>query len=241
VTDPDDGGSSPPFSGRAAYVITQSYSYVAAVIGVGLLLGGTIAALIAIRHRILPSSEAYGPGLDTSREAARSLLGALAFVIPGALVFVWHIRQARGGEGAYRPGAFWGSALYFHLVALIALVITLGGVTGGLLAVRDAALPYCYGPSTTFPPVATPVPGVVSGVGSGVEVSLSPDALQALSQLQRDCSPPSSEALRNALDAAIVALVAGGVWLWHLSRGRREVAPPPPAAEPREPAPPPAA
>ena len=42
----------------------------------------------------------------------------------------------------------------------------------------------------------------------------------------RQCYPPSSEALCNALDGLIVAGVAGATWVWHLRRGRRFTAPP---------------
>ena len=221
MIDPDGEGAAPPFSGRAAYVISQSYYYVAAVVGVGLLLGGAIAALIALRQWLLPSTDAsYGSGPDSSRVAVRSLLGALAFVVVGAGVFAWHIREARRREGAYRSGTFWGSALYFHLVALIALAITIGGTIGGLMSLRDAALPYCYDQPTAYPPVATPMPGLEPGS----EVSIPPEAVEALSELRRECYPPASDALRNAIDAAIVTAVAGGVWLWHLGRARREAA-----------------
>lgn len=230
TSEPEPG----PSSGRAAFVISQSYSYVAAVVGVGLLLGGGIAALVALRQWILPSSNGgFGPGLDPSREAGRSLLGALAFVVPGALLFVWHIRAARRGQDVYRSGAFWGSVLYFHLVALIAMAITLGGVIGGLHALRDAAIPYCYRQPEPLSPVATPVPGISSG-----SVQIPADAADAFAELQRDCYPPTADALRSALDAAIVTGVAGAVWAWHLRRGRREFEMPPPD-EPRKPAPPP--
>jgi alpha-beta hydrolase superfamily lysophospholipase len=50
-------------SGRAAYVISQLYYYVATVVGVGLLLGGLIASLLAARN-------------------------GLAFALPGAVVLI---------------------------------------------------------------------------------------------------------------------------------------------------------
>jgi hypothetical protein len=47
---------------------------------------------------------------------------------------------------------------------------------------------------------------------------------------KEECYPSTSEALRSALDAGIVAVVAGAAWLWHLRRGRRIVDGPPAAS-----------
>ena len=232
---PNGDEPSSPFSGRAAFAISQSYYYVAAVAGVAITLGGTIAALIALRQWVLPSSDGgFGGGVDTSRDAARTFLGALAFVVPGVFVFLLHIREARRRERAYRPGTFWGSALYFHLVALVSLLIALGGAISALHSLVDAALPYCYGPPVAVPSIATPAPG------TGYEVSISPEATDALSDLQRNCYPEPSDALRSAVDATIVTVVAGAVWWWHLRRGRREFEPPPPVAAGAASEPPPA-
>jgi hypothetical protein len=219
VTQPAPGQQ--PFSGRAAFAITQTYYYIAAVVGVGLLLGGGIAALIAFRQWILPS-EVVGPSGSGSREAVRSLLGALAFAIPGGLVLAWHLGEARRRERSSMPGSFWGSALYFHLVALISLFIAVGGVITLLHSVVDAALPQCFGvprpyEGPLYPGEVSPIPGLSPG----------PDAV--LIEAEEECYPQPSDALRSALDATIVASVAGGVWLWHLRRGRREPDAPPPA------------
>lgn len=223
MTEPDE--QTPASSGRGATVISQTYYYVVAAIGLIFLLGGLIAALIALRKWVFPISEVgsgfYGGPLDRN-DAARSFLGALAFAIPGALVLAWHLREARRREGRRTSRESWGGVLYFHLVALISLMIALGGVVAALHAVRDWALPICYEPPRAE---LTPVEGPVSG--SGLEggspvvdpqypVDLNPGVLK-----QQECYPPSSEALRSALDGMIVASVAGGTWVWHLRRGRR--------------------
>jgi hypothetical protein len=228
VTDPVPEHQPAPFSGRAAFTIAQSYYYVAAVVGIGLLLGGVIEALIGVRQLVLPASTSGvgGPYVETastaSRDAVRSVLGGLAFAIPGAVVFLWHIREARRREVRSVVGTFWGSALYSHLVALVALSIAVGGTISLLHSLRDAALPLCYPiPDLGVPPVsATPVPGLSPPV---ITISPSPEIVQA----ERRCYPPASEALRSAADSFIVASVAGATWAWHLRRGRRIDAAPP--------------
>lgn len=227
MNDPDGGEPAPPFTGRAAFAISQVYYYVAATIGVGFLVGGAIATLIGLRQLIFGASPgdfggAYVEvGSTASRDALRSILGGLAFAVPGGLVFRWHIREARRRERTFVPGTFWGSALYFHLVAVIALPVALGGLVAGLHALRDAALPSCYASPEPYPPVVSPVPGTSPGI------EIPEEAAAAFDQLRRDCYPPTGQALRSALDAAIVAGVAAAVWAWHLLRGRREVAPSP--------------
>jgi hypothetical protein len=213
----------PPFSGKAAYAISQSYYYVTAVVGVGLLLGGVIATLLGLRQWIFPATPDLpdSPFLEGgSDDAIRSILGGLAFAIPGALTFWWHLREARRREPVAVAGIFWGSALYFHLVAFIALMIALGGAIETLHALIDVAIPHCFeAPSdlvidpNTLPTV---VPEGEIATGSIVEAI-------------RECYPPSSVALRNALDGLIVAGVAGGTWAWHLRRGRRLTTPAPDA------------
>jgi Domain of unknown function (DUF5671) len=229
VTEPDE--QTPASSGRAATVISQTYYYVVAAVGLAFLLGGLIAALIALRKWVLPISDVgssgfYGGPLDRN-DAARSFLGALAFAIPGALVLTWHLRQARRREGRRTSRESWGGVLYFHLVALISVMIALGGVVASLHAVRDWALPICYDPPRAeLAPVESPVSG--SGLdGSPIAdpqypVDLNPGVLK-----QQECYPSSSEALRSVLDGVIVASVAGGTWVWHLRRGRRALDEPP--------------
>ena len=232
VVEPESDPHSPPFSGRAVLVISQAYYYVAAAVGLAFLLGGGIAALIALRKWLLPISEAstsFG-GLSDSNDTARSFLGALAFAIPGVLVLAWHLREARRHEGSRVSQASWGGVLYFHLVALISLLIALGGVVATLHAVRDSVMPLCYeiaGP--VAPPVAAPGLGSqFEGEGSPIIVPDIPIEVDSpLLAPKQDCFPSTSEALRSALDAGIVALVAGGAWLWHPGRGRRAVDGPP--------------
>ena len=137
--------------------IAQAYYYVVAAIGLIFVLGGTIAALIALRKWILPvsgdPSEFFGSPPD-SNDAIRSLLGALAFAIPGALVLVWHLREARRQAGRRASSRSWGETLYLYLVAAISLLIALGGAVAMLHALRDAVVPFCYDNSSfSVPPV----------------------------------------------------------------------------------------
>jgi Domain of unknown function (DUF5671) len=179
---------------------------------------------------VFPISEVgsglYAGPLDRN-DAARSFLGALAFAIPGGLVLAWHLREARRRERRRTSRESWGGVLYFHLVALISLMIALGGVVATLHAVRDWALPICYD-NRVLAPVEGPVSGSgFEGSGSPVidpqyPVDLNPGVLK-----QQECYPPSSEALRSVLDGVIVASVAGGTWVWHLRRGRRALDEPP--------------
>jgi hypothetical protein len=216
----------PPFSDRAAIVISQAYYYVVAAIGLAFLLGGAIAALIALRKLILPLSEASGSsgpfgGPTDANDTARSFLGALAFAMPGALVLAWHLREARRREGTRVSRAPWGGVLYFHLVALISIAIALGGVVAALHGLRDAVVPLCYespsfyeGPLAGDPTVdeVSPIPPIE------LPANFDPELLRS-----QACYPSTSEALRSASDGGIVASVAGAAWVWHLRRGRRAV------------------
>jgi hypothetical protein len=216
----------PPISDRAAIVISQAYYYVVAAIGLAFLLGGAIAALIALRKSILPLSEASGSsgpfgGPTDANDTARSFLGALAFAMPGALVLAWHLREARRREGTRVSRAPWGGVLYFHLVALISIAIALGGVVAALHGLRDAVVPLCYespsfyeGPLAGDPTVdeVSPIPPIE------LPANFDPELLRS-----QACYPSTSEALRSASDGGIVASVAGAAWVWHLRRGRRAV------------------
>jgi hypothetical protein len=229
VSQPND--QTPASSGHGATVISQAYYYVVAAVGLIFLLGGLIAALIALRKWVFPVSETgssfYGGTVDRN-DAARSFLGALAFAIPGALVLAWHLREARRREGRRASRESWGGVLYFHLVALISLMIALGGVVATLHAVRDWALPICYAPPRAE---LSPVEGPLSGSGFEGEGSPIVDPQYPVDLnpgvLKQECYPPSSEALRSVLDGVIVASVAGGTWFWHLRRGRRALDEPP--------------
>ena len=91
-------------------------------------------------------------------------------------------------------------------------------------------MPLCYEiPGPVAPPVAAPSFGSqFEGEGSPIIVPDIPiDVDSPLLAPKQDCFPSTSEALRSALDAGIVALVAGGAWLWHPGRGRRAVDGPP--------------
>jgi hypothetical protein len=205
----------PVGSGRGA-AIAQAYYYVIAAIGLIFVLGGTIAALIALRKWIFPASadpsEFFGPPAD-SNDAARSFLGALGFAIPGALVLAWHLREARRHAGRRPSSRSWGDTLYLHLVAAISLLIALGGAVAMLHSLRDSVVPFCYDDSGLSGPL-------VEGSGSEGVIELPADVDPEVLRSEQ-CYPSTSEALRSALDAGIVTSVAGAVWLWHLRRGRR--------------------
>jgi Domain of unknown function (DUF5671) len=174
---------------------------------------------------VFPISETgssfYGGPVDRN-DAARSMLGALAFAIPGAIVLWWHLREARRSEARRTARESWGGVLYFYLVALISLLIALGGVVATLHALRDWALPICYEPPRAE---LSPVEGAVSGGGLAGEGSPVVDPQYPVDLnpgvLAEQCYPPSSEAVRSVVDGVIVASVAGVTWIWHLRRGRR--------------------
>lgn len=222
MSEPDE--QTPASSGRGATVISQTYYYVVAAVALIFLLGGLIAALIALRKWVFPIAEtgSFYRGTVDRNDAARSFLGALAFAVPGAIALWWHLREARRREGHRITRGSWGGVLYFHLVALISLLIALGGVVATLHALRDWALPICY-----EPPVAelSPVEGAVSGSGLAGEGSPVVDPQYPVDLnpgvLKEQCYPPSSEATRSVIDGVIVASVAGITWVWHLRRGRR--------------------
>ena len=122
-----------PFTGRAAYALSQLYYYLAAIVAVGFVIGGAIAALIAMRQLAWPD-----PG-NVTRESVRALLQGLAFAVPGAVAVWWHLGQAKRREGTIARGVFWGRSLYFHGVAFVAYVVALGGVAATSFALIDAA------------------------------------------------------------------------------------------------------
>jgi hypothetical protein len=184
--------------GRGAYVLSQLYYYVAAVIGFGLVLGGLIGALKGARTAILPRE------FETIREAVREILRSLSFALPGAAVLWWHLREARRRESTDRVATFWGKSLYYHLVALVALGFALGGAVLVLTETVDATLPTC------FEPFAVPA-------FEEVAPEFAP----------RECES-RAEGLRGILDGVIFLAVSGPLFLWHLREGRKatRVAPP---------------
>ena len=121
------------FTGRAAYTLSQLYYYLVAIVAIGFVIGGTIAALIALRQLAWPD-----PG-SVTRQSVEALLQGLAFAVPGALAAWWHLGQAGKREGRVAAGAFWGRSLYFHAVAFLAYVVALGGVVVTLFSLIDAA------------------------------------------------------------------------------------------------------
>jgi hypothetical protein len=198
TSEPAPAGSDPTAlatEGRAAYVISQLYYYVAAVVGVGFVIGGLIGFFFGVRTAVFPDE------FETTREGLRGMLLGLSFAIPGLVTLWWHIRQARGREGRVPTGAFWGSALYFHLVALIALFFVIGGVAGFLAVLSEAVVPRC---------------GFLGDLPPSNELVLS-----------GSCSTDWGQTGRQLMNAAIFVLVGGPVMWWHLRQGRRLTTPPP--------------
>ena len=188
-----------PREGRAAYVLSQLYYYLAAVVGVGFLLGGGIGFLLGVRTLILP------PAGQETADAVRGMLGGLAFMLPGLFVVWWHLREARRREGKATGTAFWGGALYFHLVAWIGLIVVMTATAGLLTSARDLALPECE-----------------------VQPALAPGEEPGGETIRKEfCYPLRGEAGRSILDAAIYILVAAPLMWWHLRQGRRLTTPPP--------------
>jgi hypothetical protein len=233
VIDTDDGRPPAPSTDR----ILQAYLAFGSTVGVVLLLIGAASALIAVRQWVLPSSaQGFGVGpfgsVEGSEAALRSLLGAVAWAVPGALVLVWHRRRARSSmEPA--AGMTWGGALFVHLVAAVSLVVASGGAVAGLQSLRDAVVRECFpgfpgggpllpGPSeagpipddtVTPPPLISPMPPI--------EIPIDPGFAP-----EPECYPERGDALRGALDAGLVLVVAAGLWWWAIRPGRRRVVPP---------------
>ena len=83
---------------------------------------------------------------------------------------------------------FWGSALYFHLVAFVALLIALGGAIETLHALIDVAVPQCFGPEQGYELDPSTIPGAETGTDPITVGGIEPI---------RECYPPSSEAFRT--------------------------------------------
>jgi hypothetical protein len=231
VTGPVEDRSEPDRSDRWA----AAYAAVASAIAVIFLLIGAISLLLAVRKWLLPASgEGFGSGffgapIEGEDAALRSLLGAVAFALPGVVVLLWHrrrdARDASAPPDAHLP---WGESLFLHLVALISLVVAMGASVAVLTSLRDAAWPQCY---PSFAEVGEPTPPVFDGsvtppplisVEPPISIPIDPGVAA-----EPDCFPETSEALRGALDAGIVAAAAAGTWWWFLRRARRRSPPPP--------------
>jgi hypothetical protein len=191
---------------RAAHVISQVYYYVAAVGAVGLFLGGSIATLFGIRQLVLPRE------LDTTHEAVRTILHGLAFVLPGVGIMWWHLRQARRREDRPPVTVFWGRALYFHLIALVALLFAVIGTVGLLFNLADAAVG------------CEPAQHAFAETHAG-ESYTDIETIEGQPP-ESYCYPTRDSALRSATDMSIFLIVAGPVFWWHLRQGRRLTAPP---------------
>ena len=193
MTDAQAPSPAPP--GRAAHVISQVYYYLAAVAGFGLFLGGAIGALFGVRELVLPRD------YETTPDAIRTILHGLSFALPGLAVMWWHLREARRKEERPPADAFWGRSLYFHLMALVALVFVLVGGIGLLHSLGDAATSTC----DRIPSAVEMDPLAEGNVYVDVE----------------SCFPSRDESLRSAVDASIFLIVAAPVFWWHLRQGRR--------------------
>jgi hypothetical protein len=186
-----------PEPGGAAHTIGQLYYYLVAAIGVAFVLGGVIGLLFGVRTLVLPRE------FEESRDAVRTMLHSLPFLLTGLALAWWHVGEARRREDRLVAPAFWGRSLYFHLVAFVALWFAVGGVIALLTAGVEAAVPNCVY-------VAEPVP----------EGEVAPEVSP-----QRECYVEPAEVGRRALDGAIFVIAAGPVWWWHLREGRRATGP----------------
>ncbi|MGH2540368.1 MAG: DUF5671 domain-containing protein, partial [Actinomycetota bacterium] len=130
---PPSPDAAPRFTGRAAYVISQLYYYLVAIVAFGFVIGGTIVSLIALRGLVLPD-----PGTEAS-DSVRGFLQGLAFAVPAFVAAWWHLVQARRRQGLGVHGEFWGRSLYLHGVAFMAYGVTLGGVIAALFSLVEAA------------------------------------------------------------------------------------------------------
>jgi hypothetical protein len=181
-----------PEPGRAVHTIEQLYYYIVAAVGVAFVLGGVIAMLFGVRTLVLPEET------QESRDAVRTMLHGLAFVLPGLALVWWHLREARTADARMTVHPFWGRSLYFYLVAFVSLWLAVGGLIAILATAVDAALPHCFE---------------------------GPVALPAGAEEQAACQPEPREAGRRVLDGAIFVIAAGPVWWWHLRQGRRATRP----------------
>ena len=216
-----------------------AYVAIASAVAVIFLLIAAISLLLALRKWILPASgEGFGSGffgapIEGEEAALRSLLGAVAFAVPGFLVLLWHRRRDAGAPSAERWNrAGWNESLFLHLVALISLVVAMGATVATLTSLRDAVWPQCYpsfaelGPVTAPPIESQPsfddsvTPPPLISIEPPISVPLDP-GIDPGFEPEPDCFPERSEALRGALDASIVAGSAGGTWVWFIRRGRR--------------------
>jgi hypothetical protein len=69
---PSPSDAAHQFTGRAAYALSQLYYYLVAIVAIGFVIGGTIAALIALRQLAWPD-----PG-GVTRQSVEALLQGLA-------------------------------------------------------------------------------------------------------------------------------------------------------------------
>ncbi|MGH2711502.1 MAG: DUF5671 domain-containing protein [Actinomycetota bacterium] len=196
---------------RAAHVISQIYYYVAAVGGFGLFLGGTIALLFGVRELVLPRD------FETTRDGVGALLHGVAFVLPGVAIMWWHLRQARRREERPPTTVFWGRVLYFHLVSLVSLLFVVIGTVGTLVNLAEASTAECE----------SSVAAEVRTIPHEAELEEVPVAGGPV--LEEYCYPTRDDALRNAVDASLILIVAGPVFWWHLRQGRRLTVPAPDA------------
>ena len=94
----------------------------------------------------------------------------------------------------------------------MSLLFVMIWTVGVLVNLGDAATAKCE----SFPRGVAPIPQVsaVAEVPPGTLIE------------EEFCYPTRDDALRNAVDASMILIVAGPVFWWHLRQGRRLTAPP---------------
>lgn len=234
MIDPDGGPASPPSTDR----LRRAYLAFAGAFGVVLLLIAATSLLIALRQWLLPSSDDgfggsfLGPATEGSNAAVRSLLGAAALALPGAAIVLWHRREAGRTDRPATDPVAWGRSLFLHLVAAVTLVIAGAAAVVALQSVRDAVAARCFPSFRDVGSPADPGAGYSGGTGTAPPLTTFEPPLTTFEPPisipidpgfapEPECYPRTGDALRNALDAGLVAGVAGATWAWHLGRTRQ--------------------
>ncbi len=169
-----------------ASAVASLYGYAGAAVGLWLFASAGVQIVAAVAMLALDVR------LDsTSPNPVPSLVAGLLHAALGGSVAWWHLRYAMTQRRSGREQALSRGALYFHVVALVALVAALIGSVELMSSAVDLVAPECIAPGTT-----DYVPG-------------------------RSCLPPRAVAVRNAVEGAVLLVVASPLFVWHVRKGRQ--------------------